>query len=82
MYILSLALNVLGAICLAIPLIRSKRDLDNDLVILKEGTPKQNEDEHKYYTTVGFLKDRKLGLIGLILLGIGFLIQLIIALSH
>ncbi len=54
MYILSLVLNLSGTALLAIPLIRSKRDLDDDLVILKNGSPKLGEDEHKYYTTVGF----------------------------
>ena len=80
MYALSLVLNLLGTIFLAIPLVRSKKNLDDDLVILKEGAPKLSEDQSKYYTTVGFLKNRNLGLWGLAFLGIGFCIQLIIAL--
>jgi len=79
MYIFSLVLNLTGTILLAIPLVRSKKSLDDDLVILKQGQPRPGEDEKKYYTTVGFLKDRKLGLIGLSLLAVGFLIQLIIS---
>jgi uncharacterized protein YjeT (DUF2065 family) len=81
MYIFSLVLNLTGTILLAIPLVRSKKSLDDDLVILKPGQPKLEEDEKKYYTTVGFLKDKKLGLIGLSFLAVGFLIQLIISLK-
>jgi len=48
------------------------------LIITKNGSPKQNEDDNKYYTTFGLLKNKKLGLWGLILLGLGFVFQLIL----
>ena len=77
-YILSLILNILGTILLAIPLVKSKKNIDDDLIITKNGSPKQNEDDNKYYKTFGLLKNKKLVLWGLILLGLGFVFQLIL----
>ena len=74
---LSLFLNLLGAVLLAIPLLRTKRDLDDDLII--QDNRKMFRGEEKYsYTTRGFLKDRRHGLWGLGLLGLGLLIQSIL----
>ena len=79
--IFSLMLNLLGTIFLAVPLIRSKKNSDDHLVTLKQGSPKKGEDDSKYYTTAGFLKDKKMALRGLFFLGAGIFIQFIVALG-
>lgn len=67
-------LIVLGTVLLAIPLIRSKRNRDDDL-ILRKGAPKLGEDDSKYDTTIGVLKNKNFALIGLVLVGLGVFIQ-------
>jgi len=70
--IIGLFLGVLGATILALPLIRVKRDLDDDLITW--GAKKGGD---YFYTRRGFLKDRSSGLWGLGFLGVGFLFQLL-----
>jgi len=70
--IAALVLQLLGTGILARPLLQLKRDLDDDLIVGEE-----RKGEKYFYTRRGFLKDKKLGLWGLGLLGFGFLIQLL-----
>ncbi len=81
MYIFSLILSISGTICLTIPLIQSKKNLDDDLVLLSKETPKSSEDDNEYYTTIGFRKNKRLGLAGLTLLLAGFILQFIAAIN-
>lgn len=74
---ISLFLNFLGAVILAIPLIKKERDLDDDLII-KDRVRTVGDKKEYLYTRRGFLKDRRYGLLGLGLLGLGFLIQFIL----
>lgn len=67
----ALVLQLLGTGILAWPLLQFKRDLDDDLIVGEE-----RKGEKYFYTRKGFLKDKRLGLWGLGLLGLGFLIQL------
>ena len=72
--IIALIFQLLGTGILAWPLLQIKRDVDDDLIT---GMEKRDEDKY-FYTRKGFLKDKKLGLWGLGLLGLGFLIQLLL----
>ena len=74
--IFSLLLNIIGTIILSLPLLKTTRDLDDDLIV-GENHEVVNGKEKFFYTRKRFLKDRKLGLWGLGLLGFGFLIQLL-----
>jgi len=75
--IVGLILNVVGTIILALPFLWIRRDLEDDLLV--DGKKEIISGKEKiWYTRKGFLKERKITLIGLGLLFFGFLLQLII----
>ena len=69
--ILGLILNTAAAIILIIPNINPTKNLDDDLVFGKPGD--------REYTQVKYIKESCINKIGLILLAIGFILQLIAA---
>lgn len=65
---IGLLLNLLGSIVLALGMIRSKERIEKESGTYWDGNP---------YAKQYFYTDRKLGLLGISLLGIGFLLQLV-----
>ncbi len=76
----SLILNMVGTVIFAIPMLKTVRDLDDDLLVPPPEKYK-NAKGKNYYRRKGFLKDRKLALLGLSLLFIGFALQFFVALE-
>jgi signal peptide peptidase SppA len=74
--ILSLLFSIAGTIVLAMPFFKTRRALEDDLLLPLDKV-KQPQDGKHYYSRVGFFKDRKMGLLGLSFLLIGFLLQLL-----
>ena len=76
---LSVILCFLGTFILALPFLKKEENLDEDEII-KDRCEKDGDKEKYYYTRKGFIKNRKNSLLGLIFLGLGFLIQIILSL--
>lgn len=74
--IISLLFSISGTVILAIPLLKEKHNIDDDEIIKDYRTKEDGQDSY-FYTRKGFLKDRKLGLIGLGLLFFGFIFNFI-----
>ncbi|MFA5249174.1 MAG: hypothetical protein WC397_01385 [Candidatus Paceibacterota bacterium] len=74
----SLSLCFLGTVILALPFLKKEENIDNDEII-EDRRVGCGDKEKYFYTKRGFLKDRKISLWGLGLLGIGFIIQLILS---
>ena len=68
--LIGLIFNTLGAVVLLFPLLITKKKVDDDYILnmdMKTGE----------YTQKKHLKDRKLGLLGFILLALGFIFQIL-----
>jgi len=77
---LSSILSILGTIILAIPLFKVWRILEEDDPIIDGKIIKDEKGNIKHsYTYPWLIKNRKFGFWGLGLLGLGFLIQLLLA---
>jgi len=72
--IIGLALNVTGAVILAIPLLKTKVKLDDEYKIIESGTDNKGEP---WFVRGLFRKNRCLGLLGLGLIILGFILQLL-----
>lgn len=71
--IIGLALNVIGAVILAVPLLRTKVKLDDEYEIIESGEDKKGKP---WFVRGLFKKNRCLGLWGLGLIILGFILQL------
>ena len=79
---LSLTMNILGTVILAIPLFKITRIL-KDEVVIDMGTMKDNEGNiHHKYSYPWLAENIKFGFWGLGLIGLSSLIQLALTLSH
>lgn len=70
--LIGLILNFIGSLIMGLGMIRSKNRIEKESGTYYDGNP---------YTKKFFYTDRKIGLLGIILLAIGFLLQLI-SLNH
>jgi len=71
--ILGLGFNLLGAVVLSLPFLKSKMWLKDDFIV-KSG--KDNKGEF-WYQRSGIRKIKRLALAGVILLALGFIIQMV-----
>lgn len=76
--IIGLILNVIGAIILTIPLIKTKVKLDDEYKIVESGTYKDGEH---WFVRGLFKKNRCFGLCGMIFVMLGFILQLLAQLN-
>lgn len=68
--ILGLILNTIAAVVLIIPNLKVTKNIDDDLIVL-------SDQKTGNYTQKKHLRERKLNIAGLVLLVLGFLLQLI-----
>jgi len=78
--IFALVCMFLGSVILTVPLLKREEDIDNDEIIGDRREDKDGKQKY-FYTRKSFLRDRKIGLYGLGLMALGFLIQLISAIE-
>ncbi len=76
--ILGLLFSITGTMILAFPFLKTRRALEDDLLIDLDKNKEVSNDQRHFYTRAGFLKDKKISLLGLAFLLTGFLMQLLI----